>query len=283
MLHSLKKKSAASTAGARNVHPTAEFAQLKSKLNLVKRNLQHADRKMIDADLLWKRQLAEQRSFAEDFCDGFVGSEGDDTHERMLEFASGATDRYDHFVRSKTKEDETFAKMHVQLGVYLAEIEAVEKRYAELVEAKSEVSRYSSKVDAIELKKKLNDLRKARNLQKMDAARDRYAELTKEIVTQQKNTYAKAAVCHKLALCSYWSAHAKHIDVLSKSLEKTAGWAASVEPDMLAIDVATLDLLDTSSDVSKSETAAMSEPGSPVPLKLQSPTAAATGTPVLAS
>lgn len=237
---------------------------MKSKLALVKRNLAYADKKMTDADLMWKRQLAAQRSFGEDFCNGFVAHDGgdDETVAVLAEFARGANERYDHFVRATTKEDETFARMHVQLRAYLAEIAHVEKRYAELADATSEVSRYQSKVDAIELKKSTNDLKKSRNLQKMDAERERYAQLTAEIVAAQKGSYAKAATCHRMALCAYWSAHAKHVEVLSRSMERTAAWAEGVEDEMVAVDVAALDLLDGSvvSDLSAASPRAVPSP-----------------------
>jgi hypothetical protein len=289
MLHALKKKTAASTAAARGVNPTADFVQMKNKLSLVKRNLMHADKKMVDADLMWKQQLAAQRSFAEDFCDGFVADEGDhETFAVLAEFTRGANERYDHFVRSTTKEDETFARMHVQLRVYLNEIMDVEKRYAELVTAKSEVSRYQKKVDGIELRKKVNDLKKSRNLQKMDAERERYGELTAEIVAQQKATYAKAAVCHRMALCAYWSAHSKHIEVLSRSMERTASWAHGVEDEMLAIDVATLDLLESDGEAGSIRSGgSIGSPAgeshltaSPAARQLASPTASQLASPV---
>lgn len=266
MLHSLKKKSGSTSARARGVNPSAEFMQMKSKLSLTKRNLQLANQKMIDADRMWKQQLSAQRSFAEDFSEGFVGQDGDDTLEVLAEFNRGAQERYDHFVRSTAKEDETFAKMHEQLRVYIAEIEAVEARYPELVEAKSEVSRYQKKVDTIEMKKKTDDLKKERNLQKMDAEREKYSSLTSEIVAMQKATLAKSATAHNMAICSYWTAHEKHLAVLKSSMEKTQTWAAGVEDEMAAVDVATLDVLDNVSEVSQSESSlTASVPTSPVP------------------
>eukprot|EP00173_Palmaria_palmata_P001612 Plantae.Rhodophyta-Palmaria_palmata.ctg19175.p1 GENE.Plantae.Rhodophyta-Palmaria_palmata.ctg19175~~Plantae.Rhodophyta-Palmaria_palmata.ctg19175.p1 ORF type:complete len:243 (-),score=56.69 Plantae.Rhodophyta-Palmaria_palmata.ctg19175:353-1081(-) len=242
---------------------------------------------MVDADIMWKRQLASQRNFAESFRDGFVAEEGDtETYAVLEEFQRGATERYDHFVRSTTKEDETFAKMHVQLRAYLAEVTDVEKRYGELVTAKSEVTRYQSKVDSIELKKKTNDLKKSRNLQKMDAERERYGELTADIVASQKDVYAKAAIVHRMALCSYWAAHTKHIEVLSRSMTGTAAWAEGVEEEMLAIDVASLDMLDSAagSEVSAVDTSSLlATPPPPVKRKAPAPNDALRSTPVLAT
>lgn len=286
MLHAIKKRTAASTAAARGVNPTAEFVQMKNKIALVKRNLAHADKKMVDADIMWKRQLASQRSFAENFRDGFVAEEGDtETYAVLEEFQRGATERYDHFVRSTTKEDETFAKMHVQLRAYLAEISEVEKRYGELVTAKSEVQRYQNKVDSIELKKKSNDLKKGRNLQKMDVERERYAELTGDIVAAQKEVYAKAGVVHRMALCSYWAAHSKHIEVLSKSMTGTAAWAEGIQEEMLAVDVTSLDLLDSAAGSEVSAADAGSLLATPPPTKRKAPSrnGALLSTPVLAT
>lgn len=277
MLHTLKKKSAATTAFARGVNPTAEFLQMKQKLVLVKRNLIFTDKQMVDADLMWRKQLAAQRSFSEDFCDGYVPMDGamDDTQEVMFEFARAASERYDHFIRSTKQEDEAFTKMHEQVKKYVAEVSGVEKRYSELVEAKSEVARYQHKVDSIELRKNVNDLKKSRNLQKLDAERERYTELTVEILALQKATYAKAGICHKMALCAYWSAHSKHVDVLSTTMEKTAEWAKSIEGEMSGIDIAALDLIDTASELSKSDVSVSegeASPTSQVPAPVDSST-----------
>lgn len=255
MLHVLKKKTAATTASSRGVCPTAEFTQMKQKLALVKRNLVYTDKKMMDADLMWRKQLAAQRSFSEDFCDGYVPLDGvvDDTQEVMIEFARGATERYDHFIRAAKKEDEAFTKMRREVAKYVAEVREVEGRYSEIVEAKSEVARYQSKVDWIELRKNVNDGKKTRNLVKLDIEREFYKELAAEIVERQKATYGKASVCHRMALCAYWAAHSKHVDVLSTTMEKTAEWAKDVEGEMASIDIGALDVIDTASEFSKSE------------------------------
>lgn len=127
------------------------------------------------------------------------------------------------------------------------------------------MSRYQKKVDSIEMKKKKDDLKKTRNLQKMDAEREKYSDLTTEVLAMQKATYAKAAIAHNLAICSYWTAHEKHLDVLKTSMEKTQAWASSVEDEMVAVDVGTLDLLDSVSEVSQSESSLpTSVPTSPV-------------------
>eukprot|EP00173_Palmaria_palmata_P005164 Plantae.Rhodophyta-Palmaria_palmata.ctg8571.p1 GENE.Plantae.Rhodophyta-Palmaria_palmata.ctg8571~~Plantae.Rhodophyta-Palmaria_palmata.ctg8571.p1 ORF type:complete len:315 (+),score=87.81 Plantae.Rhodophyta-Palmaria_palmata.ctg8571:141-1085(+) len=268
MLHVLKKKTAATTASSRGVCPTAEFTQMKQKLALVKRNLVYTDKKMIDADLMWRKQLAAQRSFSEDFCDGYAPIDGvvDDTQEIMIEFSRGANERYDHFIRASKKEDEAFTKMRKEVAKYVAEVNEVESRYSEIVEAKSEVARYQSKIDSIELRKNVNDPKKTRNLLKLDIEREFYKKLAVEIVDKQKAIYAKASVCHKMALCAYWAAHSKHVDVLSTTMEKTAAWAKNVEVEMVSIDIASLELIDTASEFSKSEASAgEASPTSSVP------------------
>jgi hypothetical protein len=115
--------------------------------------------------------------------------------------------------------------------------------YPALTEARAEVSRYQKKVDGIFVNKEMkgkphSDVKKTRNLEKLDAERERLEELTQAVVIAQKRTYAKAPLVHKLALCAYWVAYRTHLEIMTKSMEKTEAFASANEDEMFQLEVA---------------------------------------------
>lgn len=247
MLHTFKKKVAKATAPTRGVTPGSEFLDYQQRLATVKKNLMYTDTAMDNAVKNWTEQMIEQRSFSERFSEGYPIS-GDDTDRVAKEFAEGSQNLYDHFVRTTSPESASYYKMHMELKSYIKEIGAIEAMYSPLVEAKSESDRYQNKVDTLERAKKTNDLKKSRNLAKMDSEKQKLAQLTAEVVSSQKKTYAKAPIVYKAALCAYWSANETHIRIMMKSMEKTAEFARETEIELAGLDVSQLVIVEEEDD-----------------------------------
>lgn len=243
MLHSFKKRVAKTSAPLRGVNPGGEFLDYKNRLSTIKKNLQYIDMKMDDALRNWVVLMIEQRSFSERLVNGYPIS-GDDTDAQNKAFCEGARNTYDHFMRNSSPESTTYRKMHLQLKAYIKEISQVESLYGPLLESKSESERYQAKVDAIDRSKRNNDLKKARNLQKMDQEKLRLSEMTTNVLLAQKATYSKAPIVYKAALCAYWTAHETHTHVISRNMEKTSQFARSAEEDLLNLDISQVSIID---------------------------------------
>lgn len=243
MMHKLKKK-VVKVSKPTTAAPSAEFQDYKLKLETVKKNLTTADKRMDEAKSHWLKHVMDQRAFSSGFAEG-IADTGSDTFEVAQTFSEGANTRYDHFVRDTDPADAPYNKMHAQLKEYLAEITEVEKMYKGLVEAKSEAGRYQSKIDSMEKSSKTDDVKKERNLQKLDSERENFIAVQKEVVSAQKKVYAKSGVAQKMALVAYWQMNAEHVKVMESSLEKTQEYSAANYDELASVDIASLDIGDT--------------------------------------
>jgi DNA repair exonuclease SbcCD ATPase subunit len=266
MIHALKKK-VVKHSKATNAEPSAEFQDYKLKLETVSKNLSVADKRLDEAKKHWLKHVMDQRSFSAGYVEG-IADTSSETYAVAHDFAEGAHARYDHFVRETDPADAPYNKMHAQLKEYLGEIAEVEAMYKKLIEAKSEASRYQGKIDTIEKSKKDDDIRKERNLQKLDTERENFSALQKEVTTAQKKVYAKSGVAQKMALVAYWQMNAEHVKVMEASLEKTQDYAAANYADLASIDIASLDISDETSLPDVPSTV----PPSPLPKSVSSPT-----------
>lgn len=239
MLHSFKKKVAKATAPTRGINPGGEFLDYRNRLATLKKSLQYIDGRMDQALKTWATQMIEQRTFSERFSASYPIS-GDETDKIAKEFSEGSQAVYDYFIRNTSPDNAKYHKMHAQVRAYIKEISDVEALYPKLLQAKSEAERYQSKVDSIERSSKTDDLKKTRNLQKLDFEKQKLEQTTTEVLTAQKQTYAKAPIIYKTALCAYWSAHERHTLVMMKSMEKTSQFAKDTELQLENIDISQL-------------------------------------------
>lgn len=260
MMHALKKKVVKHTKSS-TAEPSAEFQDYKLKLQTVKKNLTVADKRMDEAKSHWLKHVMDQRAFSSGFAEG-IADTGSDTFDVAQTFSDGASARYDHFVRETDPADAPYNKMHAQLKEYLGEITEVEKMYKGLVEAKSEAGRYQGKIDSMEKATKSDDVKKERNLQKLDSERENFLATQKEVVTAQKKVYAKSGVAQKMALVAYWQMNAEHVKVMESSLEKTQDYSAANYDELASVDIASLDIGDTSASLPASPSTLPPSPAS---------------------
>lgn len=278
MLHGLKKR-VTKVTNATAATPSAQFQDYQLRLEAVKRNLQVADKRLDDCSKHWLKHLFDQRSFSAGFVEG-VADHDSETYSVAHEFAEGAQTRYDHFVRETSPEDASYNKMHNQVKAYLEEIAEVEAMYPKLIEAKSEASRYQGKIDSIEKAKKVDDLKKTRNLEKLDAQRESFSQLQREVTEAQKKTFAKADTVMRMALVAYWDMNSTHVAIMNQSLEKTQDYATSNAPEMCDIDISTLEI---SSPGERLPSVPLTMPSSPRPLSSTSEAPLKENIPVIAS
>lgn len=245
MLHSFKKNLAKASAPQRGVLPPGEFQDYKKRLTVVKRNIMNYDEKMTSCLRAMQKQMIEQRSFSENFVEGYPVTD-DETSVLARDFAVGAQEVYDYYIRETSPETASFLQMQAQVQGYLTEIDEVEAMYKELAEAKSETARYQEKVDALSMAKKVDDVKKQRNLDKYESERQKYDELVETVVSKQKKVYSKAALVHRIALCAYWQANEKHLEILQKSMQKTSKYVADNIEELANIDISTVEPEETS-------------------------------------
>lgn len=239
MLHSFKKKVAKNTAPVRGVNPGGEFLDYKNRLATIKKNLQYIDRRMDDAIKYWNLQIIEQRNLSQRFSTGYP-IRGDETDRIAKDFEKGSTAVYDYFFRNEDIETEPYKNMQAQVKAYINELVQVEKEYRELLYIKSEAERYQTKVDTMDRRGRNNDLKRTRNLQKMDHEKMRLTEKTNKVVAAQREVYAKAPTIYKAALCAYWTAYQKHMQVISQSMSKTTQFMEMAGKDMENLDISTM-------------------------------------------
>lgn len=239
MLHAVKKKVA---LVATNTNAPAEFLDYKQRLASVKKNISSSLLGMDECSRHWMKGIADQRNFSSAFAEGYPMSH-DETHSIAMKFAQGARDRHDYFTRYSSPEEARYQRMIEQLRGYVEEIDSIENMYPSLIEAKSEADRYQSKLDSME-HKRVSDEKISRNIVKHDNEHDRYVALASEVVEAQKRAYAKAPIAYKMLLLAYWHANSRHVEIANKSLESTSDWVRSNEADMLAADLANMDVHD---------------------------------------
>lgn len=247
MFHSFKKNVAKATAGPRGINPGGEFLDYKNRLQNIKRNLNFVDKKMEEALRAWRVLIIEQRKFAHRVHEGYpIVNDDMETHAR--DFSEGAQKLYDYFLRERNSEAAPFERMHQQVKQYLTEIAAVERMYPELLVAKSESERYQSKVDAMDRSGRGSDVRRSRNVQKMDSEKERVEAIRRQVISSQKSTYAKASTVYKAALCAYWWTHERHTQVLLQMMEKTSQFAAEAGEELLKVDITQLSMGDVNTE-----------------------------------
>lgn len=239
MMHTLKKK-VVKRAKPSTAEPSAEFQSYKLKLETVKKNLAVADKRMDEAKAHWLKHVMDQREFSGGFVEGIADSSSE-TYEVASEFCEGSNARYDHFVRETNPADAPYNMMHQQLKEYLSEIKEVEKMYKKLLEAKSEAGRYQSKIDGMERAAKADDIKKERNLEKLDAEKENFLSIQREVTGAQKAVYAKADAAQKMALVAYWQMNSEHVKVMQASLEKTEEYSASNYDELASVNLLTLE------------------------------------------
>eukprot|EP00172_Hildenbrandia_rubra_P003951 Plantae.Rhodophyta-Hildenbrandia_rubra.ctg7107.p2 GENE.Plantae.Rhodophyta-Hildenbrandia_rubra.ctg7107~~Plantae.Rhodophyta-Hildenbrandia_rubra.ctg7107.p2 ORF type:complete len:375 (+),score=86.41 Plantae.Rhodophyta-Hildenbrandia_rubra.ctg7107:4153-5277(+) len=246
MLHSLKKSLHKVTPTAR-ARRSAELEDYRQRLSSIRTSLVYTSKQIDRVNKIWNGICTKQRTFAEHYYLSYP-CETEDTYELAKEFNDGAQTTYDYFIRS-TSPDATYLKIQEHVLVYLDEIKVIEDKYKEFDEVTSEAARYQAKADSIALKGK-DEAKLARNFEKLDKFRERADELATEILQGQKITYAKHEMVFKAGLTSYWLANSKHIEIMTQSLKKTAAFARREEEEMLALDVAQLNVVSPSSDTS---------------------------------
>lgn len=241
MFHTVKKKIGKAQGTVRGA-PNAEFLTRKMQLSNIKHSLKYTSAMLDSANRSWIRQMQDQRNFSDRFFEAYPTS-GDEVHLVAARFAEGSQKLYDSFLREQDSDVKAYQNIHEQVKAYIKEIEAVEKLYGPLIEARSEADRYQNKIDHLERsKKQVDPSKKDRNLQKMDKEKESYKELLADVVAQQNKVYAKHTVVFKAALVSYWLSHEKHVTLMVKSLEDTQSFALTNAAEMGKLDIATLDV-----------------------------------------
>lgn len=237
MLHAVKRKVARVQQPLKSA-PNAEFADLKQRLSSIKCSLKYTSAKLSAANRHWVILMQDQRQFSERFHESYPTTT-DDTYHVAKQFAEGSQLLYDRFTRETEDDVTAYNDIHKQVILFIKEIETVEAMYPKLADAKSESVRYQAKLDSMERsKRQADEVKKARNLQKMDSERDLYKKLLAETVKAQKETYLKHPIVFKAALTSYWLSHEKHVTLLVQSLEKTQEFAKNAEQEMRELDIA---------------------------------------------
>lgn len=260
MLHGLKKRvSLAQGAATGGVPLPPEVQSLKLKLALVKRQVNEASTRADKANAEVKVAVSERMAFAKSFAsafpkgpdsptaasaDVFDADEDSEARHMAAAFAKQAETVYNEHCRSGSPDAKwaQYKQMNVQLKSYVGAISRLEVKYPKLVEAKSEATRYNSKYDSLLVKGKADDLKMTRNLQKTDQVRDHYQSLLKEVLAEQRVLYAKAPVAMRMALVVYWGTTQRTGQLMHSTLDETAMWARENEDELLAVDVAALDM-----------------------------------------
>lgn len=236
MLHAVKRQVGRVQQPIRS-SPNAEFSDLKQRLHSVKQSLQYTSKMLSSANRGWIIQMQEQRAFSERFHESYPTTD-DEIFQVAQKFAEGSQTLYDKFTREAETDITAYNEIHKQVQIYIREIERVESMYSRLADAKSESTRYQSKLDWMERSRRPTDeSKKLRNLQKMDHQRIAYKTLLEETIKEQKSTYAKHPIVFKAALTSYWLSHEKHVTSLVQSLENTQTFAKQAEQEMRALDI----------------------------------------------
>lgn len=224
MLHAVKKKVA--HVSARKGPPSAEFEEHRQRVEAIKRSLHLLDTTMHETGLQWSKDMQHQRTFAEMFVATYP-HEQDETRALANAFLQDTKVASDHFQHEGAAELETFQKMHEKVKALAAEIRSVEALYPQVIQAKSESTRYQNKVHNLEHAKKQNDLKKNRNAGKLEDERTKFETLLQQVTASQKKICELSPGVHMYGFAAWLRAKERRTQIALSSFKSVSSFSST--------------------------------------------------------
>lgn len=226
-MHKIKK--AAAHVTVKTTPESAEYAEYVIKLANLSTYLKAASVALGESERAWKDVCQKQKTFADAFANKYPDK------DQVREFAKTSAGKAQGLVKEFVLKTEGSAAPHHDLDAlvqaYLSEIAAVQEQYKEITDLNTEMQMYVKKVDDLAKAKKTDEIKTARNMEKLEEAKKNYDIKLDAIVEKMKHIYSRRAVALKAAYVAYWSSQLRAFDLLSASLVETREFVStSVEP-----------------------------------------------------
>lgn len=229
------KKAAANAKGAEN----AEYVDYKNRLEMVAAYLCESSTALQESQRAWQDVCHQQKSFADKFALRYP----DKDEVRNFAKASSVSSQklVKNFVLKSESRDAPHWQVHEVVQDYLKEITDVSSEYGAVTDAAKEVAMYTKKVDDLQgAKKKVDEAKVSRNMEKLNDCREKYEQVLDRVVDRMKMVYNKRQVALKATYVAYWSSQLRAFNMIDSSLEETREFVESSVENLSTIKIRSL-------------------------------------------
>jgi hypothetical protein len=226
MMHKVKKSVAkVSASGVQS----AEYAEYVTKLANLTTYLKASSLALGESERTWKEVCDKQKVFAEAFANKYPDK------DQVREFGKTSAAKAQALVKEFVLKTDGATAPHLELDAlvqaYLAEIVECQGQFKEIAALNTEMQMYMKKTDELAKAKKVDEAKTARNMEKLEQAKETYEAKLDSVVERMKAVYGKRAIALKASYVAYWSSQLRAFDLLSDSLVETREFvSSSVEP-----------------------------------------------------
>jgi hypothetical protein len=254
MMHKVKK--AAAKVTTKTTPESAEYAEYVIKLTNLSTYLKASSAALQESERSWKDVCTKQKAFADAFSNKYPDK------DQVRDFSKTSANKSQALVKEFVLKTEGSTAQHHDLDAtvqaYLADIAAIQEQYKEITDLNTEMQMYDKKVNDLSKGKKVDEIKTARNMEKLEEAKAAYEAKLDTLVDRMKAVYSKRGIVLKSTYVAYWSSQLRAFDLLSEALVDTRGFVTeSVEP-LRKINIATV----TEADVEAFIAANISNPAS---------------------
>lgn len=257
MMHKIKK-AAHSGKGAEN----AEFADYKNRLENLSTYLKSSSEALNVSEQAWREVCNRQKTFAEQFVNRYPDK------DEVRNFAKQSSQASQALVKEFVLKTEGSTAAHWQVDSvvqeYLGEIAEIAQEYKPIADAMKEVTMYTKKVDDLQVAKKPDESKIARNMEKLDEAKKAYDEILDRVVDQMKAVYCKRQVALKATYVAYWSSQLRAFNLLDASLEPTRAFVENAVEPVCALNIRSMTEEDVTTFIKESSNPSTPTNQSPV-------------------
>lgn len=262
MMHKIKK--AAAHVTVKTSPESAEYAEYVTKLQNLSTYLKASSSALGESEKTWKDVCNKQKTFADAFANKYPDK------DQVREFGKTSASKSQALVKEFVLKTEGSSAPHHKLDdlvqTYLGEITACQEQYKEVTNLNTEMQMYTKKVDDLSKAKKPDEIKIARNMEKLEEAKDNYEKKLDAIVDQMKAVYAKRAVALKATYVAYWSSQLRAFDLLSDALVDTREFVSTAVEPLSQINISSISDADIEAfnAANTAPTGAKSPPTSPI-------------------
>lgn len=240
------KKAAHTGKGAEN----AEFADFKNRLENLSTYLRSSSSALNASEQAWRDVCSRQKVFAETFANRYPD------RDEVRDFGKQSAQSSQALVKEFVLKTEGSTAAHWQVDSvvqdYLQEIALISQEYKPISDAMKEVTMYTKKVDDLQIAKKPDEAKIARNMEKLEDAKKEYDQLLDRVVEQMKVVYNKRQVALKATYVAYWSSQLRAFNLLDASLTLTRDFVENSVESLCTLKIRTMTAEDIDNFIVKS-------------------------------
>lgn len=234
MMHKIKK----ATTNAKGTE-NSEYVDYKNRLDMLSAYLKESSGALKESEKAWLEVCTKQKAFADKFANRYPDK------DRIRDFAKQSAGSSQDLVKEFVLKTEGHNAPHWQIdGIvhdYIKEINDVATEYKSVDDAAKEVSLYTKKVDDLGAgKRKADEAKLSRNMEKLEDARNRYELVLDRVVDRMKVVYNKRQVALKATYIAYWSQQLRAFNMIDGSLDPTREFVETGVTNLSKIKIRTM-------------------------------------------